>query len=162
MTSQRHFAVKIGLGLLVIASSLACIVLPSIGAHGFFAAFNQPYSGEAHIRLLAGQIVGPSYTLVLSSWFTIMVFLDKRVSWWVWLTALVGPIYTSLAVGGLSHDFSHSVFKECSGIYGTWIDGLCILGIVSLVILAVLTRYSGRSVQRIETLAEQAGTSNGG
>lgn len=146
MTSQRHFTLRIGLCLVVIASSLSCIVLPSVGAHGVFAAFNRPYSGEAYLRLLAGQIVGPGYTLLLSSWFTINVFLDKRISWWVWLTALVGPIYTELAVGGLSHDFSHSVFKECSGIYGTWIAGLCILGIVSLVLLAVLTRYTGRSV----------------
>jgi hypothetical protein len=116
MTYQRYFAVKMGLGFLVIASSLACIVLPSIGAYSFFAAFQVPYSRELHIRLLAVQIVGPGYTFLLSSWLTMMVFLDKRVSWWVWLTALVGPLYTALSVGGLSHDFSHSVFNECSVI----------------------------------------------
>jgi hypothetical protein len=156
MTSKRQCTLKISLGILVIASSLASIVLPCIGAHGFFAAFNQPYSAETHLRLLAVQIVGPGYTLVLSTWFIIIVFLDKRVSWWIWLIALVGPIYTALAVGGLSHDFSHSVFKECSGIYGTWITGLSILGVVSLVSLAVLTRYSLRSFQQIEDVAEQA------
>jgi len=156
MTSQRQITIKTGLGLLVIASSLGCIVLPSIGARGFFAAFNQPYSAEVHFRLLAGQIVGPTYTLLLSSWFTIMVFLDKRVAWWIWLTVLVGPIYTALAVGGLSHDFSHSVFNECSGIYGTWIAGLCLIGVTLLVSLALLTHYFGRRFQRPETIAEQA------
>jgi len=147
MSSQRHLKPKISLGIIAIASSLACIALPYIGACSFFAAFSRPYSAELNLQLLAGQIVGPSYTFLLSGWFTIMVFLHKRVAWWVWLTVLVGPIYTSLAVGGLSHDFSHSVFKECSGIYGTWITGLCIVCAASLVSLSVLTFYSGRGFQ---------------
>ena len=163
IASQQHLILKISLGLLVTASSLACIVLPSLGAHGFFAAFEQPYSAELHLRLLAGQIVGASYTLLLASWFTIMLFLDKRVSWRVWLVALIGGIYEALAVGGLSHDFSHSVFEGCSGIYGTWITAPCILGVASLVLLAFLTRYHGRGVQRIETLANnKASSANGG
>ena len=154
MQSEPHRPIKISLGLLVVASSLACIVLPAIGANGFFAEFKQPYSVRTHFEILGGQLVGPGYTFLLSSVLVGLVILRKRLSWWLWLAALVGPIYTASAVGGLSHDFSHTVFQECSGIYGTWISGLCILGGASLVVLAYLTRSFGCGVHLPEDQAE--------
>jgi hypothetical protein len=140
MQSEPERSIKISLGLLVVASSIACIVLPVIGANGFFARFKQPYSTRTHFEILGGQLVGPVYTLLLSSVLIGLIMLRKRLSWWLWLAALVGPIHTARAVGGFRHDFSHTVFQECSGIYGTWIDGLCIVGGASLVVLAYLTR----------------------
>ncbi len=145
MHSQPHRFLKICLGLLVVASATASIVLPTIGAQNFFVEFQQPYSASVHSQLLGEQVVGPVYTLLLSSIFIMLLFLRKRLIWWLWLTVLLGPIYTVRAVGGRGHDFSHTVFQECSGIYGTWILGLSLLGSVSLILLAILTRFWGDS-----------------
>ncbi len=154
MHSEPHRAIKITLGLLVVASSLACIVLPTIGSSNFFAEFKQPYSARMHFEILGEQLVGPGYTFLLSSALVALVILRKRLGWWMWFAALVGPIYTACAVGGLSHDFSHAVFHECSGIYGTWISGLCILGGASLVALALLTRCCRRRIHLPKKQAE--------
>lgn len=154
MYSEPHRPTKITLGLLVVASSLACIVLPTIGASNYFAEFKQPYSARMHFEILGEQLAGPVFTFLLSSALVALVILRKRLGWWMWLAALIGPIYTARAVGGLSHDFSHTVFRECSGIYGTWISGLCILGGASMAALALLTRCFRRRIHLPEIQAE--------
>ena len=143
MTSKRQFTLKINLGLLVVASSLACLLLPILGVHGYFAEFNLPYSADEHFRLLAGQVVGPGFTLLVTGSLFVLVILRRRVAWWMWLTVLIGPIYTAHAVGGLSHDFSHTVFNRCGSIYGNCIVVFCILSGASLILLAILTRCHG-------------------
>ena len=108
---------------------------------------------EAYCRILAGQLVGPLFTILLSSTLLILASLHERLVWWLWLVVLAGPAHTAFAVGGLRHDFRHTVFGECSGIYGTWIDVLCVLGAASIFLLAIVTR---RGADRLEISGHQA------
>lgn len=154
MHTNFYRLAKICLWLLTAISAVGCIILPIIGADGIFREFGWPYSAEVHFQLLGEQIIGPAYTLLLSSALITVVLLRKHLVWWFWLTVLVGPLYTAQAVGGLSHDFSHTVFKECSGIYGSWITVLSTLAIVSLILLAGLSRFCERRIQYPNPQAE--------
>lgn len=122
------------LWLLLACSMLTCCVFGVIGAQGYFSEFKTPYSTEMHAELLGYQLIGPIYTLLFGSFLAFLLFRGKRVSGWLWLLALIGPVYTTKAVDKFSHDLSHVVFHECSGIYGTWflglsvVSGVCLLG----------------------------------
>lgn len=142
MNKAFHRVIESLLALLVVASSLACIILPIVGASRFFDAFRQPYSAKVHAELLTAQLLGPSYTFLLSASLLTLLMLRKRLRPWLWLAVLLGPIHTVRSLGGLGHDFSHAVFQECSGIYGTWIRALCLVGGASLVILAAINRFT--------------------
>ena len=156
MINKLNRSLKISLGLLVIASSLACMILPAIGVKHYFTAFQMPYSSSVYFDLLVWQLIGPTFTLLLSSLFVTRVIIHKHLAWWLWLTVLVGPIYTAYAVGGLSHDFSHAVFKQCSGVYGDWINGFCILGGASLILLSILSCYWSCQFPKAMSMVEES------
>ncbi|WP_035613414.1 hypothetical protein [Haloferula sp. BvORR071] len=141
MNSMRLRALSLCLCAIAIATAIACIVLPVIGAQGFFAEFHKPYSAVEHFKLVAEQSAGPVYTLLSVLGLAGLIFQGKRVPWESCLLALVGPVCTALNSGMVSHDFSHVVFQECSDIYGQWIDGL---NVAAGVALGTLARVSVR------------------
>lgn len=144
--SAKTRRLLIALWLPVAASVITCIVLPILGARSFHTEFRQAYSAESHLRLLAPQLPGPIFTLLTSSAFLLAVIFRKRLPWWLWLVPLLGVVYTRQAVRGtgLSHDFSHTVFNECSSIYGTWISSACIIAAAALLASAAITRHAQR------------------
>ena len=144
MNSKVISVLRIILLLLVIASSIACVIFPVIGARNYFTAFRTPYSASLHYSILGEQLVGPVYTLLLSLALMFLLLCRKRIAWWLWLIGVMGPIYTIHTGGALSHEFSHAVFNECSGIYGSWIGWLSIVGGSSLIILAIVTKIADR------------------
>lgn len=146
--------------LVIAASAITCIALPVMGANSFFSTFKVTHSANVHSRLLAEQLAGPVFTLSISFSLLLAVMLRKRIAWWLWLVPLIGPVYTTKAVGGLSHDFSHAVFQECSEIYGSWISGACILAGVALVVIALLAFIDQRRLRR-NTLVDETELSSG-
>ncbi|MES2920675.1 MAG: hypothetical protein V4819_03975 [Verrucomicrobiota bacterium] len=98
--------------------TLACIVLPLIGAQGFFESFRVPYSLKAHGELLLPQLVAPVLLLMSEGLLGYCTLHRKRIPVWVVVCGLIGAIGMSWNVGHASHDFSHVIFEECSGIYG--------------------------------------------
>jgi hypothetical protein len=138
--------VTLVLWLSVAVATVTCIVLPVIGARNFFPEFKQPYSAEGHIRLLAPQLIGPVFTLLASFPLLLGVKLRKHLPWWLWLIPLIGAPYTIHAVNqtGISHDFSHAVFDQCSGIYGNWITSASTVSAAALLTIAFLARRDQR------------------
>lgn len=147
------------LWLLVAASAIGCMVLPVMGANSFFSEFKVPYSKSMHFQILADQLVGPAFTLLFSS--ALMVLLGrKRLKWWLWFVALVGPLYTVRAASIVAHDFSHTVFDECGGVYGIWLGWICALSGGLLAAIALLACFDQRRLLR-DKLPEQASSSDG-
>jgi hypothetical protein len=138
--------VTLVLWLPVAVATVTCIILPVIGARGYFPKFKQPYSAEYHVRLLAPQLIGPVFTLLTSLALLLAVIFRKRLPWWLWLIPLIGAPYTIHAVNqtGISHDFSHAVFDQCSGIYGNWITCISIFAGAALLAIALLARRDQR------------------
>jgi hypothetical protein len=130
--------------------------MPALAVRDVFNEFGVPYSMLEHARILAEQWVGPVYTLlVVLPCGTLSLVGKKRIPWWSWLLGMVGPIYTVFAASGISHDFSHTLFQECSGIYGGWIQGLCIAGGLALAALA------GMAFTKTSPISQQSPTSRG-
>ena len=159
MSSKAIRLLVFSLWLLVAASAIGCLALPLIGASSFFSEFKVPYSKSVHFQLLADQLVGPVFTLLYSS--SLMVLLSrKRIKWWLWVIALIGPAYTARAASAVSHDFSHTVFDECSEIYGIWLGWICTLSGVLLAVIALLACFDQRRLPR-DKFPEQAMSADG-
>ena len=135
-------------------TAAACVALPIIGANSFFLNFRIPYSASAHARLLGGQLVGPLLTAALCILLLWSFGRKKILPWWIAAIGLVGSIYTPLAVGPCSHDFSHTVFSECSDIYVYVIGWLSAFSGLALFATCLLMR-ADQNRQRTN-LAEQA------
>jgi len=135
----RTRSILITLWLLVAIATITCIVLPIIGAGAFFSKFSLRYSVGVHLRLLAPQLIGPVFTLLASLALLLTVIFRKHLPWWLWLIPLLGPPFTVHVVreSGVSHDFSHTVFNECSSIYGTWITSASTIAGAALLTSAV-------------------------
>ena len=136
--------------LVAAASAITCIVMPALGVKNFFHEFRVPYSVAVHARILAEQCVGPVYTLmVVLPCAALSLIGKKRIPWWSLLLGVAGPIYTVFTSRTISHDLSHALFQECSGIYGEWIQGICVAGglalagLVGLELNARLTQRAG-------------------
>jgi hypothetical protein len=127
-------------------SAVACVVLPIIGANSFFSNFRIPYSGSAHARLLGGQLVGPLFTIALCSLLLWSFARKKILPWWIAAIGLIGSIYAPFAVGPCSHDFSHTVFSECSDIYVYVIGWLSAVSGLALFATCLLMRAEKRIV----------------
>lgn len=120
--------------------TLACVILPVIGAQGFFEHFRQPYSWTAHVELLFPQLVAPVLLLLLEGLFGYCAFYGKRIPLWVLIFGLVGAGGMGRDVGYASHDFSHVIFAECSDVYGNvilWLAGLTALFLVVIWLLEI-------------------------
>lgn len=137
---------KIAICVMLILLTVSCIVLPFIGLRGFFTEFRVPYSSQVYLQLLGGQLMGPIFTLLFSALLLMTIHFRKRMAWWIGLISGVGPIYTTMAVGGLSHDFSHTVFKQCSEIYGQFIEWFSISSGVLIIAFCILERINQRRV----------------
>ena len=121
-------------------ASTACVALPIIGANTFFSNFRIPYSASAHATLLGGQLIGPLFSVVLCCVLLWSFVIRKLFPWWIAAIGLIGSIYTPFAVGPCSHDFSHTVFSECSDIYVFVIGWLSALSGLSLFATCLLMR----------------------
>ena len=62
---ERWRGLRFFLCLISAASAIACIVMPSLGVQDVFNEFQVPYSMTAHARILAEQLAGPVYTLLV-------------------------------------------------------------------------------------------------
>jgi hypothetical protein len=119
--------------------------MPTLGVLDFFREFRIPYSRVVHARILAEQLVGPIYTLLVVLPCAAMSLVGrKHIPGGSWLLGLAGPVYTVFAAGGISHDFSHTLFQECSGIYGEWIRGICLAGGLAMAVLAGMAFHARR------------------
>jgi len=135
-----------------ICATLACVVLPVMGARGFFAEFRQPYSARSCAILLSSQLYGPVFLILFE---TVLVYLTrarKRIPLWMGVIAFIGTEYTTRAVGGCSHDFSHVIFEECSDIYGYVIFWLCVSTFLALMTVCVLDHRRQRAARSIPKL----------
>lgn len=139
-------------------SAAACIVLPVIGANSFFSNFRVPYSVSAHFELLSSQLVGPVFTVAFCIVLLWSFSHRKYFPWWIASVGLLGSIYPPLAVGSRSHDFSHSVFAECSNVYGSVIGWLCVLS--GLTYGAVCLIMRAEQVRKRTKHAEQGAHGN--
>ena len=137
-------------------SAAACVALPVVGANSFFSNFRIPYSVSAHARLLGGQLVGPLFAVAICSLLLWSFARAKIVPWWIAAFGLIGQIYTPFAVGPCSHDFSHTVFSECSDIYVYVIGWLSALSGLALFATCLLMRAEQKR-QRIQAEEGAAG-----
>jgi hypothetical protein len=121
--------------ILITFLSLSCLVASQVGAIGFFKQFSQPFTAEDYLTMVLEQSLGPVIILVMAGLMAHKLYRRSKLPRWVLLVGL-GAIYFSIyMVGHVSHDFSHVIFEECSGKYGTvitWADGL--LGLALLLI----------------------------
>jgi hypothetical protein len=122
----------------------ACIILPIWGVQDFAKHFHVVMSRGDETVLLVKQLTGPVFLFLVAGWILVSTFRRKRLPLWqIGLTAL-GVIYTMYAVGGCSHDFSHTVFHECSDIYGIFIGGFALSSGACLIAALVVDRLSLR------------------
>ncbi|RYD69405.1 MAG: hypothetical protein EOP84_28525 [Verrucomicrobiaceae bacterium] len=103
---------------IALLSALVSFILPVIGAAGFFRQFSVPYSWTEHVEMVGKQASAPALLLLLNGFFIYCVLSVKRIP--LWTTAFGFIVCGAMArnAGQVSHDFSHVVFAECSGIYG--------------------------------------------
>ena len=126
--------------LVAMLATVACMILPVIGTNGFFTEFRLPYSQAVYSRLLGGQLVGPIFTLAFLGFLLLSIARNIDFPWWITALGLIGPIYSRHAVGSCSHDFSHTVFSECSETYGDVIGWLCVVSGIALIAISILMR----------------------
>ncbi|RYZ77978.1 MAG: hypothetical protein EOP06_29915 [Proteobacteria bacterium] len=110
--------IRILMCVIALLSALVSFMLPIIGADGFFRQFNVPHSWTAHFEMLGKQLLAPVLLLLLNGFFIYCVLSRKRIPLWTPAFGLIVCGEMVRNVGYVSHDFSHVVFAECSGIYG--------------------------------------------
>ncbi len=108
------------------AGSFGCILLPLLGLLGFSREFDTALSFGDSLRVAGPQLVGPVLMLSISLWTLLATARKRLIPYWTILIGLLAVFYTPQQVGGLSHDFSHAVFNQCSGIYGSFVLWLCV------------------------------------
>lgn len=126
---------KILLLAIILPLCVVCVQLPIIGANGYFADFRIPYSKSEHLQLLVNHLVGPIFIALVTVTLMVLELAKKRLAWWIPSFGIIGALYTARIAGLHSHDFSHVVFEECSGIYGTflgWISAGIILAFIGI------------------------------
>lgn len=131
----RVRAVRLLLCVVVIPITLTGIILPIIGAQGFFEHFRVPYSMGTHAEMLLPQLVSPVLLLLLEGLFGYCAFYGKRIPVWVLVFGLAGAAGMPLKVGYASHDFSHVIFEQCSDVYGDVI--LTLAGSTALLLITI-------------------------
>lgn len=131
----RH-GLRFCLCFIAAASAVACIVMPVLGVQRVFEEFRVPYSARVHAEILIKQTVGPVYTLLVVLPCAVLSLVSKkRIPWWLWLLGVLGPVYTVSRAQMVAHEFSHTLFRECSDVYGAWISGICVIGGSALIAL---------------------------
>ena len=93
--------------------------------------------------MIVKQTIGPALSIFTCLALIFVIWKRCRLSNWLLLLLPVGPVYTISAIDYFAHDFSHSVFNECSSIYGSVITLLSTLcGLLILIAFVVHVRTS--------------------
>lgn len=146
-------SVPIILLALALIPACMCIYLPVRGASTFFTEFSVPYSASEHASMIVRQSIGPALSIFTCLALIFLMRMRRRLSYWLLPLLPIGPLYTISRSSVCSHEFSHTVFKECSSFYGTVIESLSALCGLLMFFAFVVRVYTG---------ANQYGQSGGG
>jgi hypothetical protein len=146
-------SVPIILLMLALIPAGVCIYLPVRGASTFFTEFRVPYSVSEHASMIVKQSIGPALTIFTCLALIFLMRIRRRWSYWLFPLLPIGPLYIISHSSVCSHEFSHTVFEECSSFYGTVIESLSALCGLLMLLAFVVRVYTG---------ANQYGQSGGG
>jgi hypothetical protein len=134
---------QIALCIASLLLAIATVVLPVVGAAGYFDSFKIAYSNKVHAEILVRLLAGPALALSVGSAFLLLTLQGKRIPIWLAGIGVLGALFSFKLPIGVGHDFSHVVFNECSGKYGLVVFWLgLVLGILLAAIYEVARRRS--------------------
>ena len=116
--TMRPKQIQISLCILTALLIVPFVTLPIVGSAEYFETFSLKYSPRGHMVLLTRRLAGPAVAALAVVALFWMSWIPKKIPWFIPGIGISGAIYGLMLESGRSHDFSHAVFKECSGIYG--------------------------------------------
>ncbi len=91
-------------------------------------------------RILAEQMAGPVLMILVTASMFVLILRQREIHWLIGLLGLIGVVYAGRSSAAVSHDFSHTVFHECSYVYGNTISWACTAVGLSFVLICILNR----------------------